>query len=127
VQILKKNGSFMPDIVMAGGFIEESQIYKSIALSNFGEGFFRCSAELKEKYIERFDKISWEAVGLYSYLHDRIRIGLQHLMPGSRRFRIDLLDRSNLLALTERASEVTGIPMPLECDLDLIEQILAKN
>lgn len=169
-QTLKKKGLFVPDIVMAGGFIEESQIYKSIALSNFGEGpivkgvvmgrapitavmkaryyvelakagrlprgfaeeygstperFFRCASELREKYREIFDKISWEAVGLYSYLHDRIRVGLQQLMAGSRRFRLDLLNRSNLIALSERASKATGIPMPHESDLDLIEQILS--
>jgi len=171
-QILKKKGSFLPDIVMAGGFIEESQIYKAIALSNFGDGplvkgvvmgrapitavmkaryyvelartgrlprsfadeygstperFFRCSAELREKYRETFDKIPWEAVGLYSYLHDRIRTGLQQLMAGSRRFRLSLLDRSNLIALTERASKATGIPLPHESDLDLIDQILTDS
>jgi len=171
-QILKKKGFFVPDIVMAGGFIEESQIYKAIALSNSGDGplvkgvvmgrapitavmkaryyvelartgrlprsfadeygstpdrFFRCSAELREKYRETFDKIPWEAVGLYSYLHDRIRTGLQQLMAGSRRFCLDLLDRSNLIALTERASKATGIPMPHESDLDLIEQILTGS
>ena len=91
------------------------------------ERFFRCSAELRERYREAFDKIPWEAVGLYSYLYDRIRTGLQQLMAGSRRFRLDLLDRSNLVALTERASKVTGIPMPHESDLALIEQILSSS
>lgn len=37
-EILRKKGRYIPDIVMAGGFIDETQIYKSIALSNFGEG-----------------------------------------------------------------------------------------
>jgi hypothetical protein len=36
--ILKKKGRFVPDLLMAGGFISEAQIYKSIALSNFGNG-----------------------------------------------------------------------------------------
>jgi hypothetical protein len=37
-QILKKKGKYVPDLVMAGGFIEETSIFKTIALSNFGNG-----------------------------------------------------------------------------------------
>ena len=36
-QILKKKHKHVPDILMAGGFINETQIFKSIALSNYGE------------------------------------------------------------------------------------------
>src|SRR3989304_2298569 len=36
-QILKKKGRHVPDLVMAGGFIEETSIFKSIAMSNFCE------------------------------------------------------------------------------------------
>ena len=37
-QMLKAKGKYVPDLVMAGGFIEETSIFKTIALSNFGEG-----------------------------------------------------------------------------------------
>jgi hypothetical protein len=37
-QILKKKGKHVPDLVMAGGFIEETSIFKTIAMSNFGDG-----------------------------------------------------------------------------------------
>lgn len=37
---LKKRGKHVPDIVMAGGFIDETQIFKAIAMSNFGDGPF---------------------------------------------------------------------------------------
>jgi len=37
-QILKKKGKYVPDLVMAGGFIEETSIFKTIAMSNFGNG-----------------------------------------------------------------------------------------
>lgn len=37
-QILDDKDKYVPDISMAGGFIKESQILKSIALSNFGDG-----------------------------------------------------------------------------------------
>jgi len=36
--ILKKKGRFVPDLVIAGGLISETQIYKAIAMSNFGDG-----------------------------------------------------------------------------------------
>jgi hypothetical protein len=35
---LKAKGKYVPDLVMAGGFIEETSIFKTIALSNFGDG-----------------------------------------------------------------------------------------
>lgn len=37
-EILKKKGRHIPDIIMAGGFIDETQMFKAIALSNFGDG-----------------------------------------------------------------------------------------
>jgi len=168
-QILKRKGKHVPDLIMAGGFVEETQIYKAIALSNFGGGplvkavvmarapltavmkakyfvelaekgklpknfaeeygstpekFFRCIADLKAQYGEGFKEIPWGAIGLYSYLYDRIRVSLQQLLAGSRKFRLDLINRNDLIALTERASKVTGIPMPHESETELIEQIL---
>ena len=169
-QILKKKGKYVPDLVMAGGFIEETQIYKAVALSNFGDGplvkavvmgrapltavmkakyfvelaekgklpksfaerygekpekFFYCTANLKAIYGEKFKKIPWSAVGLYNYIYDRIRVSLQQLLAGSRKFRLDLISRKDLVALTERASKATGIPMPHESDMELLEQILS--
>jgi len=37
-ELLKKKGKHIPDIAMAGGFVNETQIFKSIAMSNFGDG-----------------------------------------------------------------------------------------
>ncbi len=168
--ILDKKGQYTPDIVMAGGFIEESQVYKAIALSNFGKGpyvktilmgrspltsvmkanfyvnlakenklpsnfsnrfgndptrFFLKAGELKRYYSERFLKIPWGAVGLYTYLNDRIKIGLQQLMAASRKWRLDKIDRTDLMALTRRASEVTEVPLPETCDQEQVEKILS--
>jgi len=169
-RILKARGRHVPDIVMAGGFIEDGQIFKSIAMSNFGEGpcvkavlfgrspltavmkssyfielskkgtlpknftdrysnspekFFYCASELKTKYGKRFKNIPWEAIGLYSYLHDRVGVGLQQLMAGARKWRLNLLSRSDLISLSERASRVTGIPLPEESEADIVERILS--
>jgi hypothetical protein len=38
IELLKKKGKHIPDIAMAGGFVNETQIFKAIAMSNLGEG-----------------------------------------------------------------------------------------
>jgi hypothetical protein len=168
-KILRKKGRYVPDISIAGGFINETQIFKSIAMSNFGEGpfvkaatlarapltavmksayfdelaregklpkdfaakfgtdpekFFILAPELKQKYINKFKNIPLPAVGLYTYLVDRVGVGLQQLMAGARKWKLELLDRSDLVALNERASEVTGIPTIDKMEDDLFEKIL---
>jgi hypothetical protein len=168
-ELLKKKKKYVPDIVMAGGFISETQIYKAIALSNFGKGpyvkatlmarspltavmkssyfmelfekgqlpkafvnrygntpesFFVNASEFKAQYGDRFKEIPWEAIGLYSYLHERIGVGLRQLLAGSRKWKLDALSRRDLIALTERAAKVTGIPLPEDSEADAIETIL---
>ncbi len=38
IRILRKKGKHIPDIIMAGGFVNETQIFKAIAMSNLGDG-----------------------------------------------------------------------------------------
>jgi glutamate synthase domain-containing protein 2 len=168
-QILKKKGRHVPDMVMAGGFIEETSILKAIALSNLGEGplmkavlmgrspitaamkssyfkqlaqedklprvfaerygttpdkFFIATPELKRKYGDRFSEIPLEAIGVYTYLTDRVGVGLKQMMAGARKWKLDLLDRNDLMSLSERATKVTGIPTAEEVEKDAIEKIL---
>jgi hypothetical protein len=40
----------------------------------------------KAKYGERFKEIPWGAVGLYTYI-DKMRVGLQQLMAGARKWK----------------------------------------
>jgi hypothetical protein len=167
--ILKKKGRFVPDLVMAGGFISETQIYKSIALSNFGDGplvkavllgrspltaamksayfiqlakegrlaktfadrfgktpetFFIAAPWLKKEYGARFGEIPWEAVGVYTYLYDRIGVGLKQLMAGSRKWKLNLINRKDLMTLSERAAKVTGIPLAEDAEAEELERIL---
>jgi len=168
-QLLKKKGKFVPDLLMAGGFIVETQIFKAIALSNFGDGplvkavlmgrspltatmkssyftqlakegrlartfadrygttpdkFFIGATQLKQEYGQRFKEIPWEAVGLYTYLYERLRVGLMQLLAGNRKWKLDLISRNDLVALTERAAKVTGIPLVEDAEADAIERIL---
>ena len=168
-QILKKKGRYVPDLIMAGGFINETQIFKAIAMSNFGDGpfvkavlmgrspitavmkasyfkqlaeegklpktfadrfgstpekFFIAAPELKEKYGERFKEIPWEATALYTYLTDRIGVGLKQLLAGNRKWKLELINRNDLMSLSDIAAKVTGIPLPHEVEKDAVERIL---
>jgi glutamate synthase domain-containing protein 2 len=38
IELLKRKGKHVPDIAMAGGFVNEAQIFKAIAMSNLGKG-----------------------------------------------------------------------------------------
>jgi hypothetical protein len=168
-QILKKKGRYVPDLIMAGGFIEETSIFKALAMSNFGNGpfikavllgrspitavmkssyfkqlsqegklpkafsdkfgatpdkFFIAAPELKAKYGTRFNEIPWEAIGMFTYLTDRIGVGLKQLLAGNRKWKLELINRNDLMSLSERATKVTGIPMADEIEKDAIERIL---
>jgi hypothetical protein len=168
-QILKQKGKYVPDLVMAGGFIEETSIFKTIALSNFGDGpmvkavlmgrspitaamkasyfkqlaaegklpkqfadqygatpekFFIAVPELKAKYGSKFSELPLEAVGVYTYLTDRVGVGLKQLMAGNRKWKLDLLGRGDLMSLSEIAAKVTGIPLADEVEKDALESIL---
>ncbi|MFC2034149.1 FMN-binding glutamate synthase family protein [Chloroflexota bacterium] len=54
-------------------------------------------------------KIPVGALGIYSYC-EKIRVGLQQLMAGSRCFNISTISRNDLMSLTEECAKVTGIP-----------------
>ena len=72
----------------------------------------------------RFKEIPWEAIGLYGYMNERVKVGLQQLMAGARKWKLELIDRDDLIALTERASKTTGIPLAEMAEQDAIERIL---
>ena len=45
-------------------------------------------------------------------------------MAGARKWKLDLIDRNDLMSLSERAAKVTGIPTVDEVEKDSIEKIL---
>ncbi len=57
--------------------------------------------------------IPFGAIGIYSYAQ-KIRVGLQQLMAGSRCFSVPAISRKDLMALTTECSKVTGIPYLME-------------
>jgi hypothetical protein len=63
------------------------------------------------------------AVAMYTYC-DRIKLGLQQLMAGARKVRMDLIGRDDLVALTKESAEVTGLPYVMESDMKEAQKIL---
>ncbi len=174
IRILRDQGRYVPDIAIAGGFVNETQIFKAIAMSNMGDGhgpyvkaigmarapltavmksdyfaelsrdggvpqrfgalygrdpesFFISTSELRRLHGAAVGhEIPWPAVGLYTYYTDRLGVGLKQLMAGARKWRLELLSRDDLVALSERASRVTGIPTLDEVSQQAMETILAS-
>lgn len=69
------------------------------------------------KYIigtEEIKNIPLGAVGIYSYA-DKIKVGMQQLMAGARKFNVESITRREIMSLTEECAKVTGIPYLMEC------------
>jgi len=49
------------------------------------------------------------AVGIYSY-SEKIKVGLQQLMAGTRNFSLPVISRRDIMSLSEECTRVTGIP-----------------
>jgi hypothetical protein len=60
---------------------------------------------------------------VYTYT-DKIRVGLQQLMSGSRNMRLSTISRDDLMALTREASEVSGIPYVMDAYRDEAMKII---
>ncbi len=84
---------------------------------------FVCYEELLERYGKEMKDIPLGAVGIYSFVQ-KLRVGLQQLMAGSRNFRLSAISRNDLMALTEDAAKVSGIPYVMDAYRKEAEAIL---
>jgi glutamate synthase domain-containing protein 2 len=74
------------------------------------EEIFICYEDVKEMVgADEMKNIPLGALGIYSYC-EKIRVGLQQLMAGARRFNVPAISRNDLMSLTEECARVTGIP-----------------
>ncbi len=63
------------------------------------------------------------ALGIYSYA-DKLKVGLQQIMAGARRFNIGTISRSDLMSLTDECTRVTKIPYVMDAYRAEAEAIL---
>ncbi|MCL0097744.1 FMN-binding glutamate synthase family protein [Dehalococcoidia bacterium] len=160
---LAEKGEYVPDVVLAGGYILEDQIFKGLALGapyvkaigmaraplaavmvgktlgqaiddgqspvylrRFGktrESVFVTAEALKREYGKDYENIPTSAIGLYTY-YERLAQGLRQLMAGSRKFALKFIDRSDIVALTRQAAEISGIAHVMEADSEEAARIL---
>ncbi len=85
-------------------------------VSRFGstkEEIFMNYEVLRDKYGSEVDNMPLGAIGLFSAT-DKIKVGLQQLMAGSRNWEIKYITRNDLCSLTEECAKVTGIPYVMD-------------
>jgi len=88
------------------------------------EEIFVCYEDVKNIVgADEMKNIPLGAIGIYSY-SERIRIGLQQFMAGSRNFRISTISRKDVMALTEEAAEISGIAYIMDAYKEEAEKIL---
>jgi glutamate synthase domain-containing protein 2 len=160
---LAAQGSYVPDIAIAGGFSTEDHVFKVLAMgaphtkavcmgralmipgfvgknievwmkeqdlpksvSAFGttkEEIFVTYESLRAEYGDEVEKFPMGALGIYTY-SDKIRVGLQQLMSGTRNMKLDTISRSDVMALTREASEVSGVPFVMDAYRDEAMRII---
>jgi len=92
-----------------GIWLKEGNLPRTV--SQFGtsvEEIFVTYETLKAKYGSQVSELPLGAIGWYTYC-DKLKVGLQQLMAGSRNFALQSISRKDIMALTREAEDVTGI------------------
>jgi hypothetical protein len=105
-------------------WMKEQDLPKTV--SQFGgtkEEIFVTYETLKAKYGAEADTMPLGAIAIYTYA-DRIKVGLQQLMSGSRNMDVPSISRADLMALTRDSSEISGIPFVTDAYRDEAMRII---
>jgi glutamate synthase domain-containing protein 2 len=109
-----------------GKWLKEGNLPKTVSkYGNKTEEIFECYEELKTKYGKEIKNIPLGAIAVYTF-SQKIKIGLQQLMAGSRNFNLSTISRQDLMALTEEATKISGIPYVMDAYKEESEKILEK-
>jgi glutamate synthase domain-containing protein 2 len=93
---------------------EDEGLPKSVARYGMTkEEIFMNYEVLKEKYGAEVDTFPLGAIGIFNAT-DKLRVGLQQLMAGTRNWAVKHISRQDLFALTEECAKVTGLPYVME-------------
>jgi glutamate synthase domain-containing protein 2 len=105
-------------------WLKSQDLPKSV--SEFGaskDELFVTYETLRARYGAEVDNLPAGALGIYTYC-DKIKVGLQQLMSGSRNMRLSTISRDDLMALTREASEVSGISYVMDAYRDEAMRII---
>jgi hypothetical protein len=89
------------------------------------EEIFISYEDIRARYGARMKDIPTGAIGIYTYAQ-RFKVGLQQLMAGARCFNVPSISRKEVMALTEEASKISGIPYVMDAYRDEAMAILTS-
>jgi len=94
-----------------GLWIEDGKLPNTVGqYGSTPEEIFVCYEDVRDIVgADEMKNIPLGAVGIYSYC-EKIKVGLQQLMAGTRCFSVPVISRRDLMSLTEECTKVTGIP-----------------
>ncbi len=107
-----------------GQWSKDNTLPKTV--SAFGvkpEEIFVTYEELLAKYGKDMKDIPLGAIGIYTF-SQRIKVGLQQFMAGSRNFKLNTISRKDLMSLTEDAAKISGIPYVMDAYRSEAEEVL---
>ena len=80
-----------------------------------------------KRLVERFgaevDELPLGAIGVYTFCQ-KLKVGLQQLMAGARKFNPSAIAREDVIALTEEAAKVSGLSYVMDAYREEAELIL---
>lgn len=107
---LQEGADALPAAVKAfGATVEEIFIYYEDLVAKYGK--------------DTVKEMPLGAIGLYTFI-DKLRVGLQQLMAGSRNFKVSTISRDDLMTLTPEAAQVSGIPYVMDAYREEAEKII---
>lgn len=100
-----------------GLWLQEGAASLPKSVAQFGhsvEEIFVNYEELVAKYgKDTVNSMPVGAIAIYTFA-DKLKVGLQQLMAGTRNYSVPTITRRDLMALTEEASQVSGIPYVMD-------------
>ncbi|MBW2076856.1 MAG: FMN-binding glutamate synthase family protein [Deltaproteobacteria bacterium] len=108
-------------------WLKEDKLPKTVSRygSSVEEIFVNYEAVKELVGADEIKHIPLGAIGLYSYC-DKLRIGLQQLMAGTRNFSLGSITQNDLMSLTKDCAKVTGIPYLMDAYRQEAEAILTS-
>lgn len=107
-------------------WMKEGNLPKTV--SEFGgtkEEIFVSYETLRAEYGADIDNIPLGAIALYTF-SDKLRVGLQQFMSGSRKFNLASIGRTDIFALTREAADVSGIQYVMDVQRDEAMRIISE-
>lgn len=97
------SGKTVGELIAKGKIPKDLQKY-----GNTVSEIFRDVRELKDIYGDKAESIPTGTIGVFTYVN-RVSVGLQQLMALNRKFSLNKIDRTDIIALTREAGDISGI------------------